>query len=426
MLSVAAYSVSHSYASVAKMPGGVLAYLRGVSFGIWMFSLVALFWKISDYWAFDDELRAGDLKGYYFIGFGICMLAHLTLGLPRWFAAPFEILQSWSGRLFTIFCAVALVTSPLSRTPFNSAKMAIATWGVFVLLHLYWQSDYRIVRRMLVLTGIIIQIWFFILLFKLGLAFGFGSWIGGINRNMSASAVLGGMICCMVSPSKTIRLASIASCTFMAVIVTSRSTIIALIVFLLIYYVLLKGTVRGATRIIILVGMAAAVMLVIPSLADFVFGRVLLLADKGRGIGSGFTGRFDFWKDALDEFWRSPIIGQGFRSAAAGSAHSGYLRIAAETGFVGFFLAVGAVALEAVRRFRLIMQLRELPQSAAPSIDVAESTRLNVVAGSTVIMAMVYWVFEQQYINLGSILSIVYFLMIFSPAYIPRQFARVR
>src|SRR3954451_15848655 len=92
-------------APVAALPNsGPLAYMRGLSFSVWMFSLSVGFWFVSD-WATGQELYAEgfDVKKYFYVGFGTVLLAHLTLGIPTWIAAPFQMLGTSAGALVTAF-----------------------------------------------------------------------------------------------------------------------------------------------------------------------------------------------------------------------------------------------------------------------------------------------------------------------------------
>jgi O-antigen ligase len=159
-----------------------------------------------------------------------------------------------------------------------------------------------------------------------------------------------------------------------------------------------------------------------PPLGRLVFDDILLLNDPNRGIGSGFTGRVGLWKAGLEGFWEKPIFGHGFRAQQAYSgSHSGYIKLFVETGFVGGMLMLGAVLVETVRRYRLASRFRDLPDSAAPGINVVETMRLNAVVFSTLIMVLAVWVYEQLYINLGSIVSLVFWLMMAAPTYIDVQ-----
>ena len=106
----------------AAVPGsGLLAYARGLSFMVWMFSLSFGFWWVSD-WGTQQELYAEgfDVRKYFYFGFGTMLIAHLTLGLAAWFSAPFEMLSTWAGGLVTAFCCLMLLLSPISVVGYTS------------------------------------------------------------------------------------------------------------------------------------------------------------------------------------------------------------------------------------------------------------------------------------------------------------------
>src|SRR6476659_3750865 len=108
MSSLGAQQLPRSIAAPVARSGGLMAYLRAGTFTIWMFSLVLYFWQIGTWEALIEALQEETTKDYFYHGFAICVVAHLTLGLQAWTAAPFQILTTWSGRLFTVFCAMAL------------------------------------------------------------------------------------------------------------------------------------------------------------------------------------------------------------------------------------------------------------------------------------------------------------------------------
>lgn len=431
MYNTTTYPMSYSFAA-APPRGGLLTYLRAASLAFWMFTLVVRFWKISNYEANIELAMSGDnAKFYFYVGFTVAFLAHLTLGPSKLFALPFYVTSTWSGRLITLFCVLELLVAPLSLTLKASMIYSVATWTVYAVMCLYWQSDYRIVQRMTVFAGMVVLAWMFILLLKHGLPKGvFGGGIGGINRNASATAALGAMICCMVSPNKMVRRAAVAAGLFMAVIVTSRGTMVAMAAFFAFYYVVQKGTTKAAVYAVAAFAMLGIIMLVSPYIQYIVLERILHMHDKARGIGSGFTGRVTMWQYALEKFWERPVLGAGFRSTTYssefGGVHSGYLKILVETGAVGATIIVGAVVTEFVRRLRLGIMFRQLSPAAAPGIDIAETVRINSVACGTIAMTLVIWVYEQLYINLGSMASVVFFLMMAAPAYITTQGVALR
>lgn len=425
-----AYPLSRPLTNAAHR-GGLVAYVRAAGLSVWMFSLVYPFLLVPYWEAYLENAKEGiNYKNYYYAGFAFCCVVHLTLGIGVWASAPFKVISTLSGRLFTAFCATMLVISPLSTVPGTSALYALATWAVYIVLMLYWESDYRVTQRMTVFAGIVVFAWMFFLMFKLDVQIGVA--IGGNNRNTTAMAGTAAMVCCMLSQKKSMRWSAIVIALFMALIVSSRGLLVALIVFLSMYYVVYKGTFRAAVHTAVSLFVFFALALAWPYLRQLVFEDVFKLHSASRGIGSGFTGRVDSWMYALNVFWSKPVFGHGFRASGMdktgdyGAIHSGYIKILVETGFVGGFLILSTVIIEMLRRFRLTMRFRDLDPAAAPGIDVAETMRINAVAFATLIMTLVVWVYEQQYINLGSGLSLVFWLMMAAPAYITTQGQPIR
>ena len=426
MYKTAPYPLSNQLAAASPRRGTFLTYLRTGTLAVWLFALIIRYWWLSDWFAMQEELESGvNVRVYYFIGFIIAFVAHLTFGIGVWLSIPFQVTSTWSGRLLTAFCVVALLTSPLSLVPTSSAVYSVATWGVFALLCLYWQNDYQIVRRMTVFAGLVVLAWMYLLILKHGWTFGTGGGvIGGMNRNTTALATLGGTVCCMLSPRRSIRWLAIAAAIVIALLVTSRGTMVALGAFLAVYYIINKGTFKAVAYAFLGIVFFSIVLIASNSLREVLFEDVMRLHDKARGIGSGFTGRFDYWKQAIEAFWKRPLFGYGFRATTHGGGgeygaiHSGYIKILVETGLVGGILVISAVVIEAVRRLRIALQFRSMLPQAAPGIDVVETTRVNTVVCATIALTMTMWVYEQLYINLGSVISIVFFLMMAAPAYI--------
>jgi hypothetical protein len=419
-----------SFAAPRAQNPGILTYLRTGALAVWLFTLIVRYWWLSDWFALQKEFESGaNIKLYYLAGFVVALAANLTIGVNALLALPFQVVSTWSGRLFSIFCLLALLISPISLSPRASAMYAVATWGVIALLCLYWENDYRVVKRMIVFAGLIVLGWMYIIFLKHGLTFGSGGGnIGGMNRNTTALAALGGAVCCMMSSNKWLRWCAIAAAGLIAVMVTSRGTIVATGAFLFTYNFIYKGTAKFAAYGFGLMLTLIVVFIVSPPARDLVLEDVMRLHDQSRGIGSGFTGRVEYWKQALEAFWLKPVFGYGFRSTAAGGVsagygaiHSGYLKILVETGIVGGFLVISAVVVEFVRRLRLAMQFRDLRPGTVRGIDVVETARVNTLACATIALSLTMWVYEQLYINLGSVISVVFFLMLMAPAYITTQ-----
>jgi O-antigen ligase len=413
----------------AAMPNsGLFAYVRGLSLTAWLFSLLFGFYYITD-WGTQQELWAEgfDVKKYFYFGFGAVLLAHLTLGIPAWLAAPFQMVSTWAGGLLTAFCCWMLILSPLSVAGITSLVYAGATWVAAVMLWLFWTSNYRVLQRSLLVACWVQFAWWTLLLAKHGLPSGFGGNIGDINRNITGTAALAALICGLFTPYRYLRWAACGFALLFIVIVTSRGSMVALAVFTIVYITLYRGVARSALAGGIFGFLALLFILAVPTVREKVSEKVFHIHDKGRGIGSGFTGRTEMWAQGIEWFWKKPVLGYGFRSTTHGHAvgfggvHSAYIKIFLEAGIIGAFLILAAVVIEAYRRMRIALHLRSLRPQDLPDINIAESLRLNVMVCATMCLVLTMWVYDQYYINLGSPISVMFFLMLMAPVYVTKE-----
>lgn len=431
MQTAAAYPLPHRTFAAAPPRSGFIAYVRGFTLTVWLFTMLFRMWWISDWFALQALFEAGfNQKEYFYYGLAVAVLGHLSLGPQPWLMAPFTLLSDWTGRLFTIFCLMALCLAPMSRMPTSSGIYAVATFGTFVLLSLFWCSNFRVLQRVLVMTGMVLFAWLFALLARHGLIGGFGGQIGGINRNVTSTAALAAMICMLYSPKKIYMWAAFACAFVLIVVVSSRGSILAMGVFLAVYHSLHKGTFKALTHAFMAIFLAAMALLAFSALQDIVFEGVFRVSDKNRGVGSGFTGRVDMWKTALEYFWKKPVFGYGFRTSSIGEGfggvHSAYLKILLEVGFVGIFFIVAAAFMELVRRLKLSIRLKSLTPDSMPGIDVVDSFRVNAISCAALCMLLTLWIYDQYYINLGSPVSIVFFLVLVAPTFITSQGVTLR
>lgn len=431
MQTAAAYSLPHRTFAAAPPRSGFIAYVRGFTLTVWLFTMLLRMWWISDWFTLQAMFEAGfNQKEYFYYGLAVAVLGHLTLGPQPWLTAPFTLLSDWTGRMFTGFCLLALCLAPMSRMPTTSGIYAIATFGVFVLLSLFWCSNFRVLERVLVATGAVLFAWLFALFAKHGLTGGFAGQIGGINRNVTSTAALAAMVCMLYSSRRLFMAAGFAGAFALIVSVSSRGSILAMGVFLAVYYSLHKGTFKALTHAVAACFLAGMALLAFTALQDIVFEGVFRVSDKARGVGSGFTGRVDMWKTALEYFWKKPVFGYGFRmssiGAGFGGVHSAYLKILLEVGFVGTFFILAAACIEVVRRLRLALRLRPLGPNGMPGIDVASSFRINAISCATLCMLLTLWIYDQYYINLGSPVSIIFFLVLVAPTFITSQGVTLR
>jgi O-antigen ligase len=418
-----AIAVPRSLLATCTDKGSAIAYLRALTLTAWFGSMVFNYWwRQESSWTMDFHQQGINLKDYYYIGFAIALTGHLTLGLQKWLSAPFAVLSTIPCRLLTVFCVLMLLLSPLSGAYRTSAIYAVATWMVLVLCHMYWSSDYNVVRRVLVFTGILLFVWLLVLLLHHGLRLGFGSSIGGINRNTTSTLGLGALVCTVLSPKKSIRIGAFAAAGFFAVVVTSRGSMLALCVFAGVYYALNRGTSKAVVNTSLAVFALVAILMASSFMNELILNDILRVDDENRGVGSGFTGRWEKWQNGFRLFWESPIIGHGFRAAAGGvgfgGIHSGYIKLLVENGILGTGLIISTVGIELLQRSALTRKFRTLQPSEMPGIDLEESLRINVTACATLCCIATLWIYEPLYINLGSVISVMLFVMLTAPRFI--------
>jgi O-antigen ligase len=152
------------------------------------------------------------------------------------------------------------------------------------------------------------------------------------------------------------------------------------------------------------------------------------LSDPNRGLGTGLTGRVESWQQGLERFWERPLLGHGFRAQLSGEglgAHGGYVTLLIETGVFGTLLALAAITIEAVRRVNRARQLRNASRFPGSAVDVEESLRLNTVVCCTMVTMLTYWVYEPLYLNLGTVMSVIFFLMLAAPEFVDNRRALI-
>jgi O-antigen ligase len=274
----------------------------------------------------------------------------------------------------------------------------------------------------LVFTGFVLFAWLLILLVHHGVR---QQSIGGINRNMVATAALVAMIGTLFAHQKFVRWTGMALALFFLVVVASRGSLLVLVVFLTVYYALHEGSTKAAIVGVLMVGVGALVLLVSSSASDAFLEKLLHLHSQDRGIGSGFTGRLDNWRIGIEHLGRRLAFGHGFRVTASPASgipliHSGYINLLLETGVVGTLLILGTMFTAIIQRTLLIFRI----QKSIGSVNLrtspwADTIQLNVIAVGVFSLSLVIWVYEPVYINLGSVLSLLLFMMLVAPMYAP-------
>lgn len=149
---------------------------------------------------------------------------------------------------------------------------------------------------------------------------------------------------------------------------------------------------------ICLISIVVAFDLIPYSFTSFLYEDVLVLDDKGRGLGTGFTGRTDAWMETLEIWMSKPIFGVGFRQheellTSASSAHNAYLTMLADTGLFGFIAYILLISLS----------LREAWRRRMPF-------RVRAVLLAVIMSYAVLGLFERRALNAGNAYSILFLI----------------
>lgn len=178
----------------------------------------------------------------------------------------------------------------------------------------------------------------------------------------------------------------------------SRGVMISMAVTFAITAVLFSRSGRASVWLWLAVALGIVLGLALGS--DFIFNRLLWLSDSARGLGSGFTGRADAWRETWNLFVQHPWVGVGYRQheqylTSETSAHQAYLATLAETGIIGFvgylIFLFGAVALALAKAWNSPTRARLATAAFLTSyaiIGVTERAALNT--GTTFSLLMIF------------------------------------
>jgi len=396
---------------------GMMDYVRGLSLVAWLFLMVVGFWWQSDWYAAIDLGTRDRLMQMFQIGFGIAVAGHATLAVQKIWGCPFLIptASDLKAAMLCVFCISMLLFSPLSVVPSRSALYAVLTLGTLCLCYLLWVGNYELLRRMLVLAGILMLAFLVFLIFQHGLIRG---GVGGINRNRYAHAAFACMVYLLLSKNRWKWLPILLAIS-LVFLVNSRGTIIAVAAFLGIYLLLTKGMNRAIMASVAGIFVLAFAMLM-PTGERLIKDQLFQSASKARGVGSGFSGRVERWKQGYQVFRRNPFLGVGFRASnVAGEgtvgAHSGYINLLKDTGLIGTALVLGAYLYDARRRFYWLRKIRRQYGYEQVPLWLRDSVQINVIMCCLYVVMAGVMIYEPMYLHLGSPFTIMFFIFLCSP-----------
>lgn len=128
-------------------------------------------------------------------------------------------------------------------------------------------------------------------------------------------------------------------CIFSSGSVTSMIAAISGVAFILVFN---RNTISKIVKYVFYIGVALIVALYL-MIYVFNYDPLQVLISKLRiqaassSVGSMY-GRGDFFNDAINDFWRSPLWGVGFGNMTRSSGHNSFLTILALQGLIGFVL----------------------------------------------------------------------------------------
>lgn len=201
--------------------------------------------------------------------------------------------------------------------------------------------------------------------------------------------------------SKPLSLASFLIGFYVAYDASSRNSMLALLVGVLVVIGLSVMSLRGSrlvTTVLITAIALVCVTVFLSGVSDTVASAVndaFKLNDPHRGVGSGFTGRTIAWDEALKLWLKSPLFGVGSHQHElfmpyGGEAHDTYLAALVETGVFGALWYVWFILA-----------------SLAAALNIRDVPSRNVIVG-TIITYAVIGLFEARGINGGNPLSLYF------------------
>ncbi len=166
-----------------------------------------------------------------------------------------------------------------------------------------------------------------------------GRFQGRIGPNYWGSVAASTFLVSFAIRSKLVRALVQAVSLYMLLVSQNRSGILAMAAgtaMIALNYFLIANL---RQRLLLVVGVLGGLIASVP-LLPIIASKVLLVDSERRGLGSGGTGRFAAWQEAIGVIKEHPILGVGYRHhehyiTVASSAHNAYLAVTADMGVIG-------------------------------------------------------------------------------------------
>lgn len=266
-------------------------------------------------------------------------------------------------------------------------------------------------------VGVLILIHLFALVMYHGVETRFeggGLRVGFIQMNVFSKIAIVGLAFAFLSHNTGLRWLGVGAGLFLAMIVTSRSSLVAIIFFVLFYHMWLVTVNRVMILFFAGIGILTALevfsLMFLGTELIYYITNDLLLNDPVRGIEGGLSGRGEAWAYGISRFMDQPILGSGFRTTAIleWSAHNGFINLFVEVGILGGTLLVILFVADSI--WRGILSRRAWLERGEDDMS-----RINRVASAFIMMMLMLWISEPTYLNLGTVWTLAMFLLFAAP-----------
>jgi O-antigen ligase len=294
-----------------------------------------------------------------FVMFAYC----LWIGGRRFLEPP--ALRQPSTVLFYLMAATGVVSGSFSIDPVRSLLSWVSLLLAVYLCAGFWSvlgnSPGKTIGNYAIVASVST--------FALYLAFNTGGrYAFYVNPNTWGLYCFGAAVTALLIDNWVLSFAMIGLSGFVATMAEARACMIAIGLSLFMYALFYLRRNAKATPLVTGIALFVFALAIVGGVVYFgdIWERVssgLHLADKERGIGSGFTGRADAWGEAIAVFQKYPLIGIGPRLqdlyinfSGLKNAHNGYLVALIELGLFGFQMLMIWLAILVWQQFKAALR----------------------------------------------------------------------
>lgn len=257
-----------------------------------------------------------------------------------------------------IFFSLAIGSSILNLNFLSFINSSIFFLNTLCIFQIFNNSEilkpsFKIINKIILITSVFLILLFLSRFFVYGVDFFSGRNVGNFHPNHYG--IQGFNLLSLVffsTKNLYIRFFSVIICFFFPLIVISRGSLVAIILFLSFYSLIVVLQKYSINKIIVY---SLPLIFTLCFLAILFFNELyfysstiltyLDLTDSSRGISSGFTGRDNVWSKAFLFFYDKPLFGYGLDSITI-QIHSSPLVLLLGTGSFGFlFFSLGVFSI---------------------------------------------------------------------------------